>query len=46
MPLNPEAKLVDNVFDLKAIDQKPTRDGFGKGVVGGVRAATVYMVLN
>jgi transketolase len=33
MPINPEAKLADNLFDLKVVEQKPTRDGFGKGVV-------------
>lgn len=28
---NPEAKLVENIFDTK-IEMKPTRDGFGTGV--------------
>ena len=28
-----EAKLVDNVFDKGSIEQGPTRDGFGKGLV-------------
>lgn len=30
--INPEAHLVENVFDTK-IEKKPTRDGFGKGTV-------------
>ena len=30
--LNPDAKLVENIFDEK-IEKKPTRDGFGVGVV-------------
>ena len=33
MPVNPKAKLVENILDLKAIEQKPTRDGFGQGLV-------------
>jgi len=28
-----EAKLVDNIFDKDAIEQGPTRDGFGRGLV-------------
>ena len=28
-----DAKLVDNVFDKGSIEQGPTRDGFGKGLV-------------
>lgn len=31
--INKDAKLVDNIFDLENIEQGPTRDGFGKGVV-------------
>jgi len=31
--IRPEANLVSNIFDKKAIAQLPTRDGFGKGVV-------------
>src|SRR3989338_5585656 len=31
--LNLNAKLVENIFDLKKITQGPTRDGYGKGVV-------------
>lgn len=31
MPLNLSAKLVPNILDLKALEQKPTRDGFGFG---------------
>ena len=34
MPLNPpHTKLADNIFDLKALDQKPTRNGYGEGLV-------------
>ena len=33
MPLNPKAKLVENILDLKSLEQKPTRDGFGLGLV-------------
>ena len=33
MPLNPSAKLVPNVLDLKSLEQKPTRDGFGAGLL-------------
>ena len=33
MSLNPAAKLVENILDLKSLEQKPTRDGFGLGIV-------------
>lgn len=33
MPVNPEAHLVENLLDLKAIEQKPTRNGYGEGLV-------------
>ena len=33
MPLNPNAKLVENVLDLEKLEQKPTRDGYGTGLV-------------
>lgn len=33
MPLNLKAKLVENTLDLKSLEQKPTRDGFGLGLV-------------
>ena len=33
MPLNPQAKLVENTLDLKSLEQKPTRDGYGLGLV-------------
>ncbi len=33
MPVNPKAKLVENILDLKSLEQKPTRDGFGLGLV-------------
>jgi transketolase len=31
MPLNSQAKLVSSILDLKSLEQKPTRDGFGIG---------------
>ncbi|OHA20136.1 MAG: transketolase [Candidatus Taylorbacteria bacterium RIFCSPHIGHO2_01_FULL_51_15] len=31
--LRPEAKLNQNIFDVKTVAQVPTRDGFGKGLV-------------
>lgn len=31
--INKEAKLVEHVFDLEALEQTPTRNGYGKGVV-------------
>src|SRR3989344_3882329 len=31
--LNPTQKLVENIFDVKAVSRVPTRDGYGKGVV-------------
>lgn len=33
MPINPLAKLAENILDLKSIEQKPTRDGYGLGLV-------------
>ena len=33
MPLNPKAKLVENILDVKSLEQKPTRDGYGLGLV-------------
>ena len=33
MPINQAAKLVENILDLKALEQKPTRDGYGLGLV-------------
>ncbi len=33
MPINPKVKLVDNILDLKSLEQKPTREGFGLGLV-------------
>lgn len=32
MPINPNAKLVQNLLDLKSIEQKPTRNGYGEGL--------------
>lgn len=33
MPINPKMKLVENLLDLKSLEQKPTRDGYGLGLV-------------
>ncbi|MDO8500004.1 MAG: transketolase C-terminal domain-containing protein [bacterium] len=33
MPVNPKMKLVENILDLKSLEQKPTRDGYGLGLV-------------
>ncbi|MBI2640141.1 MAG: transketolase family protein [Candidatus Sungbacteria bacterium] len=33
MPVNPKAKLVEKILDLKSLEQKPTRDGYGLGLV-------------
>jgi len=33
MPINPNAKLMPNVLDLKAIEQAPTRKGYGEGLL-------------
>lgn len=33
MPINPHAKLAENILDLKSLEQKPTREGFGLGLV-------------
>jgi len=33
MPINPKAKLVENILDVKFLEQKPTREGFGLGMV-------------
>lgn len=33
MPINPRAHLVENLLDLAALDQKPTRNGYGDGLV-------------
>lgn len=42
--LNPNAKLVENVFD-KDIEKKPTRDGFGTGTVEAGKADPNVVVL-
>ena len=33
MPINPNAKLVENILDVEKLEQKPTRDGYGTGLV-------------
>ena len=33
MSLNPVMHLVENLLDLKSLEQKPTREGFGVGLV-------------
>lgn len=42
--INPNAKLVENVFD-KDIEKKPTRDGFGTGTVEAGKADPNVVVL-
>lgn len=42
MPVNPKAKLVENILDLKSLEQKPTRDGFG--LVGIIIALAVVLL--
>lgn len=33
MPLNPSIKLADNILDKSKMEQKPTREGYGLGLV-------------
>lgn len=33
MPVNPKMHLVESILDLKFLEQKPTRDGYGLGLV-------------
>lgn len=33
MPLNSHLKLVDNILDTKSLQQAPTRNGYGEGLV-------------
>lgn len=33
MPVNPNAKLVSGIADLKSLEQIPTRNGYGQGLV-------------
>lgn len=33
MPLNLHVKLVENILDIKSLDQQPTRNGYGTGLV-------------
>ncbi len=33
MPINPDAKLVDNILDIAKMEQQPTRNGYGEGLV-------------
>ncbi len=33
MLANPQLRLVENLFDLKSIEQKPTRNGYGDGLL-------------
>ena len=33
MPINPSIKLVENTLDIKSLEQRPTRDGYGFGLV-------------
>ena len=31
--INKDAKLVKNIFEKDSLEQEPTRDGFGRGLV-------------
>ena len=33
MPINPQMKLVENILDVEKLEQKPTRDEYGLGLV-------------
>lgn len=33
MPVNPNAKLAENFLDIKHVEQAPTRNGYGQGLV-------------
>lgn len=33
MSINPKAKLLENIFDPKSLEQKPTRNGYGDGLL-------------
>ena len=33
MPLNPNLKLAENITDKLKLEQKPTREGYGLGLV-------------
>ncbi|KKU14213.1 MAG: hypothetical protein UX21_C0026G0006 [Microgenomates group bacterium GW2011_GWC2_45_8] len=33
MSFNPNVKLVDNILDFKSLEQKPTRNGYGDGLL-------------
>ena len=42
--INSQAKLKDNIFE-KDIEQVPTRDGFGHGVIEAGKVDTTIVVL-
>ncbi len=45
MPINPKAKLSENLFDKVKLEQKPTRDGYGLGLVeAGEKDARVVVL--
>ncbi|MEX1068446.1 MAG: transketolase C-terminal domain-containing protein [Patescibacteria group bacterium] len=45
MPVSKAAKLVENVLDKSKLEMKPTRDGFGLGVVEAGKADSNVVVL-
>lgn len=45
MPVNPIAKLAENVLDLKRIEQTPNRNGYGQGLVQAGRINKNVVVL-
>ena len=44
--LNQSAKLNEKTLDVKSLDQKPTRDGFGRGLVDAGKADARVVVLS
>lgn len=45
MPINPRAKLAENILDLKKVEQAPTRNGYGQGLVEAGRKNKNVVVL-
>mgnify|MGYP001576579460 CR=1 FL=1 len=45
MPINPSAKLAEDVLDIKKIEQLPTRNGYGQGLVEAGRINKNVVVL-
>lgn len=45
MPINKKANLNSEVFDLTKLEQKPTRDGYGRGLVAAAEVDKNVVVL-